>query len=87
MAADTLDVRIVHLERAYEQTDRRLGAVKGRIAARRKGRRRFAHVRTEIQSVRGELLGRMDRQFFWSWACWSSLSWCRLPSGLPAINY
>ena len=65
MAADTLDVRIVHLERAYEQTDRRLGAVEGRIAARRKGRRRFAHVRTEIQSVRGELLGRMDRQFFW----------------------
>ena len=25
----------------------------------------FAHVRTEVQSVRGELLGRMDQQFFW----------------------
>ena len=62
MAADTLDVRIVHLERAYEQTDRRLGAVEGRIAALD---RKIDDVRTEIQGVRGELLGRMDRQFFW----------------------
>jgi hypothetical protein len=62
MAADALDVRIAHLEGAYEQIDRRLGAVEGRIAALD---RKIDDVRTEIQSVRGELLGRMDRQFFW----------------------
>jgi hypothetical protein len=62
MAADALDVRIAHLEGAYEQIDRRLGAVEGRIAALD---RKIDDVRTEIQGVRGELLGRMDRQFFW----------------------
>ena len=62
MAADALDVRIAHLEGAYEQIDRRLGAVEGRIAALD---RKIDDVRTEIQGVRGELLGRMDRLFFW----------------------
>ena len=77
MAAEALEVRMAHLEGAYEQIDRRLGAVEGRIAALdrkvdggfagldRKVDDGLAHVRTEIQSVRGELLGRMDRQFFW----------------------
>ncbi len=57
---------MAHLEGAYEQIDRRLGAVEGRIATldRRVGEG-FTQVRTEIQIVRGELLGRMDREFFW----------------------
>jgi hypothetical protein len=66
MAADALEVRMAHLEGAYEQIDRRLGTVEGRIAALdRKVDEGFTQVRTEIQSVRGELLGRMDGQFFW----------------------
>jgi hypothetical protein len=66
VVADALEVGIAHLEGAYEQIDRRLGAVEGRIAALDpKVDDGFAHVRTEIQSVRGELLGRMDHQFFW----------------------
>jgi hypothetical protein len=66
MLADALEVGIAHLEGAYEQIDRRLGAVERRIAALdRKIDDGFAHVRTEIQSVRGELLGRLDHQFFW----------------------
>jgi hypothetical protein len=61
MAADALEVRMAHLEGAYEQIDRRLGTVEGRIAALdRKVDEGFTQVRTEIQSVRGELLGRMD---------------------------
>ena len=40
--ADTLDVRIAHLEGAYEQIDKRLGALE-------------ATVRSEISSLRTEL--------------------------------
>lgn len=80
MAADSLEVRMAHLEGAYEQIDRRLGAVEAGIQALRvevrqeiqQVRQEMQQLRTEIQSVRGELhatrselLGRMDRQFFW----------------------
>ena len=66
MAADALEVRMAHLEGAYEQIDRRLGAVEGGIVVLdRRIDEGFTQVRTEIQSVRGELLGRMDREFFW----------------------
>ena len=57
---------MAHLEGAYEQIDRRLGAVEGGMAALdRRVDEGFTQVRAEIQSVRGELLGRMDREFFW----------------------
>lgn len=73
MATDSLEVRIAHLEGAYEQIDRRLGAVEaGLQALRAEVREEIQHLRTEIQglrsevhSTRAELLTRMDRQFFW----------------------
>ena len=55
MAADALEVRIAHLEGAYEQIDRRLGAIEGDVR----------ELRNSIASLRSELLARMDHQFFW----------------------
>ena len=55
MAADALEVRIAHLEGAYEQIDKRLGAIEGDVR----------ELRNSIASLRSELLARMDHQFFW----------------------
>jgi predicted nucleic acid-binding Zn-ribbon protein len=73
MAADALDVRIAHLEGAYEQIDKRLGAVEAAVQAvrgeiqlfRAEVRAEIQSVRTELHAMRTELLSRMDRQFFW----------------------
>ena len=46
----------------------------------------FAHVRTEIQSVRGELLGRMGRQFFWILGLLVASILAPIASGLPVIT-
>jgi chromosome segregation ATPase len=54
MAADALEVRIAHLEGAYEQIDKRLGAIEGDVR----------ELRSSIASLRSELLARMDHQFF-----------------------
>jgi septal ring factor EnvC (AmiA/AmiB activator) len=62
MAADALDVRIAHLEGAYEQIDRRLGAVESALQS---VRAEIQSVRTELHTTRTELLSRMDRQSFW----------------------
>jgi len=55
MTADALEVRIAHLEGAYEQIDKRLGAIEGGVR----------ELRNSIASLRSELLARMDHQFFW----------------------
>jgi chromosome segregation ATPase len=62
MATSPLEVRIAHLEGAYEQIDRRLGAVESALQS---VRAETQSVRTELHATRTELLSRMDRQFFW----------------------
>ena len=57
MAADALEVRIAHLEGAYEQIDKRLGAIEGDVRELR------GELRNSIASLRSELLARMDHQF------------------------
>ena len=52
---DTLEVRIAHLEGAYEQIDKRLGGVESGLGL----------LRSEIGQLRSELTGRMDTQFRW----------------------
>ena len=47
--ADTLDVRIAHLEGGYEQIDKRLGTLEARLSALE------ATFKTEIGSLRTEL--------------------------------
>ena len=70
MAADALDVRIAHLEGAYEQIERRLGAVEGRIAAfDGKVDDWFAHVRIEIQAFAASSWRAWIASFSGSWAC------------------
>jgi signal transduction histidine kinase len=59
MAADALEVRIAHLEGAYEQIDRRLRSIEGDVRELR------GDLRNSIASLRSELLARMDHQFFW----------------------
>ena len=59
MAADAREVRIAHLEGAYEQIDKRLGAIEGDVRELR------GELRNSIASLRSELLARMDHQFFW----------------------
>ncbi len=66
MAADALDVRIAHLEGAYEQIDRRLGSVEGQMQGLRVEMNALRdELRSEMRGLRTELLARMDRQFFW----------------------
>ena len=59
MGADALEVRIAHLEGAYEQIDKRLGAIDGDVRELR------GELRNSITGLRSELLARMDHQFFW----------------------
>jgi hypothetical protein len=55
MTADTLEVRIAHLEGAYEQVDKRLASVESRMGSlERKVDEGFAHLR-----------GTMDMNFRW----------------------
>ena len=70
MAADAWELRTARLEGAYEQIDRRLGAVEGRLSTLEyKMDTGFAELRVELRgeigSLRSEMLGRMDRQFYW----------------------
>jgi hypothetical protein len=55
MAADALEVRIAHLEGAYEQIDKHLGSMEGDIR----------DLRTEIHALADRLVTRMDHQSFW----------------------
>ncbi len=52
MAADALAVRIAHLEGAYEQIDKRLGSIEGRMASlERKVDDGFTQLRGEIHTT------------------------------------
>ncbi len=52
MAADGLAVRIAHLEGAYEQIDKRLGSIEGRMASlERKVDDGFTQLRAEIHTT------------------------------------
>ena len=62
MAADALAVRIAHLAGAYEQIDKRLGSVEGRMASlERKVDDGFVELRGEVRSVDQKL----DTAFRW----------------------
>lgn len=70
MAVKNLEIRMAHLEGAYEQIDKRLGTIETDV----RGLRTDLVSRTDdlasridgrTNSLRGELIGRMDRQFFW----------------------
>jgi predicted nucleic acid-binding Zn-ribbon protein len=99
MATSPLEIRMAHLEGAYEQISERLGTVEERLAslearfedrmARLEGEFRDQFVRLEVlienrigrlqetldarfarqdhrmETIRTELLSRMDRQFYW----------------------
>jgi hypothetical protein len=55
MAADAWELRTARLEGAYEQIDRRLGAVEGRLSTlEHKMDTGFAQVRAEIAGLHGE---------------------------------
>ena len=56
---DTLEVRIAHLEGAYEQIDKRLASVEARLGSLE------TEMRREIGTLRTELQSRMDNHFRW----------------------
>ena len=60
MPADAWELRTARLEGAYEQIDRRLGAVEGRLATlEQKMDTGFAHLRAEIRATHSELGGQI----------------------------
>ena len=62
--ADTLDVRIAHLEASYEQIDKRLGTLEFRLGSVEARLASFqTEMRTEIATLRRELQDRMDSHF------------------------
>jgi tetrahydromethanopterin S-methyltransferase subunit G len=66
MAADALEVRIAHLEGAYEQVDKRLGSIEGRMTSlERKVDDGFTHLRTDIYRIEQKLDGKIDTTFRW----------------------
>jgi tetrahydromethanopterin S-methyltransferase subunit G len=66
MAADALEVRIAHLEGAYEQVDKRLGSIEGRMTSlERKVDDGFAHLHTDIHRIEQKLDGKIDATFRW----------------------
>src|SRR5215472_15172863 len=77
MAAESWELRTARLEGAYEQVDRRLGAVESRLSTlEQKMDVGFAQVHAEIHdevgSLRSEMHGQfaqvhgeMQRQFYW----------------------
>ena len=77
MAMSPLEIRMAHLEGAYEQISQRLGTVEERLASlETRFEDRIARLEVEIKEqfvrldqrvdgVRTELLSRMDRQFYW----------------------
>ncbi len=73
MSTSPLEIRMAHLEGAYEQINARLGAIEERLGRLedRFGRLEDRFIRFDdkldvrIDSLRSELLVRMDRQFYW----------------------
>lgn len=56
---DALEVRIAHLEGAYEQIDKRLGSVESAVVGLR------SEIKQEMGQLRSDLTARMDSQFHW----------------------
>ena len=52
---DTLEVRIAHLEGAYEQVDKRLGSIESAVT----------RLRSELTARMDSQVGRTDNQFHW----------------------
>jgi hypothetical protein len=66
MAADALEVRIAHLEGAYEQIDKRLGSLEGRMASlERKVDEGFAHLRRDLTQAIDRVGQKLDATFRW----------------------
>ena len=62
MAVNPIEVRLAHLEGAYEQINHRLGAIEGRLSAiESRLESRFASIDTRFE----RLEDKMERQFFW----------------------
>lgn len=61
--SDTLEIRIAHLEGAYEQVDKRLGGVESALIQLRT--ELTARIDSRIDSLESRLTGRMDGQFHW----------------------
>lgn len=55
MAVNPIEVRLAHLEGAYEQITHRLGAIEGRLGS----------IESRMERLEDKLLARMDRQFYW----------------------
>ncbi len=72
MAVGNLEIRMAHLEGAYEQIDKRLGTIETDVRALRTDlvsrtdglASRVDGINGGINTLRSELIGRMDRQFF-----------------------
>ncbi len=66
MATSPLEIRMAHLEGAFEQNSARLGGIEERLG-RMEDRfgRLEGKIDIRIDSLRSELLIRMDRQFYW----------------------
>jgi hypothetical protein len=66
MALNPIEVRLAHLEGAYEQINHRLGAIEGRLGSiDSRMESRFASVDVRLERLEDKLLSRMDRQFYW----------------------
>lgn len=66
MAMSPMEIRMAHLEGAYEQINVRLGGIEARLGRLEdKLDDRIEGVRGEISGLRSELIARMDRQFYW----------------------
>jgi len=87
---DTLEVRIAHLEGAYEQIDKRLGAVESSISQlRQEMAANFAQVRQEIAQLRQEmaqLRQQTQEQFRWILG-FQILTWISILGTLLAILF
>jgi hypothetical protein len=74
MAIGNLEIRMAHLEGAYEQIEKRLGTVETDVRGLRTDlvsrtddlASRIDRVDGRMNSLRSDLIGRMDRQFFWT---------------------
>lgn len=59
MATSPMEIRMAHLEGAYEQINTRLAGIEERLG------RLEDKIESRVDGLRSELLSRMDRQFYW----------------------
>ena len=66
MSTSPLEIRMARIEGAFEQINARLGAIEERLGRLEDRFTRFDDkLDARIDSLRSELLIRMDRQFYW----------------------